>query len=163
MIEFRRVKGYEDTYVVSSTGCVFRIIGSMLRPLRTYQHTRGYLKVDLFSDSHREKKYVHRIVAEAFLEQPDGMNEINHKDENKKNNCVENLEWCDGKYNCNYGNHRKKLGRSVEQLDEDGEMLKRWDTMAEASEALGISRAKICVCCRGEREHCGGYRWRYAT
>ncbi len=163
MTEFRRVRGYEDLYVVSSNGCVFRIVGDRLRPLRQYKHTRGYLKVDLFDNYHRDKRYVHRIVAEAFLDNPRGLPEINHKDENKQNNRVENLEWCDGKYNCNYGSHCEKLGRPVEQLDEDGNVLKLWKTAADAMRTLGIEGTGIGACCRGKRQHCGGYRWRYAT
>ena len=76
--------------------------------------SKGYCKCTLHDNDGRVKsKFVHRLVAEAFLEKPDGCTEVNHKDEVKTNNSVENLEWCSHSYNSNYGERNKKIGKTM--------------------------------------------------
>ena len=108
--EWRKIVGYEGLYEVSSLGRVrsldrydernhFRK-GKVLSPIKD---TGDYLKVNLYCNGKNKKCLVHRLVAQAFIENPDNLPEVNHKDEDKSNNRVDNLEFCDRKYNVNYG------------------------------------------------------------
>ena len=114
---------------------------------------------------------VHRLVAEAFLGNPDSMTEVNHKDEVKTNNCVENLEWSDRKYNINYGTRSKKcaekllnredLSKQVYQYTLDGELIAVWKSGNEAGRN-GYNPKHISACCKGKEKKHKGYIWRYA-
>lgn len=118
--EWRPIEGYEGLYEVSNTGQVrsldmyvksrygnYRLHkGKVLSPAKD---TNGYLKVNLCYDGKDKIIRVHRLVAQAFIPNPDNLLEVNHKDEVKSNNCVENLEWCDRKYNINYGSRKDKV------------------------------------------------------
>ena len=110
MEEWRPVVGYEGLYEVSNTGQIRSIDkydtkGRFLRGkiLKLLKCRNGYLMIGLNKNGIRKGYLVHRLVADAFIERPDGLYEVNHKDEDKTNNIVENLEWCDHKYNNNYG------------------------------------------------------------
>ena len=110
MEEWRLVVGYEGLYEVSNTGQVrsldkYDTKGRFLRgkTLKLLECSNGYLLIGLSKNGIRKVYLVHRLVAEAFIERSDGLYEVNHKDENKKNNSVDNLEWCSKKYNNNYG------------------------------------------------------------
>lgn len=98
--EWRPVVGYEGLYEVSNTGQVRNYRGKLLRPGLNHN---GYLKCVLCKKGKTKTIYIHRLVAQVFIPNPDNLPEVNHKDEVKSNNCVENLEWCNRKYNCNYG------------------------------------------------------------
>lgn len=116
---WKPVKGFEGYYEVSNLGRV--------RSIDRYVNTKGdskrirngrvlkgiihneYVLVTLSKDNLKSKKRVHRIVAEAFLPNPDNLPQVNHKDEDKTNNNVTNLEWCDSKYNMNYGTLRERM------------------------------------------------------
>lgn len=89
----------EYDYFVSSDGKVFN---SKMKELKPRLHTGGYLRVSLCKNGVVKDFYIHRLVAFAFLDKPLDLNEINHKDSNKKNNCVDNLEWCNGSHNHNH-------------------------------------------------------------
>jgi len=117
MEEWKDVRGYEGIYKVSSHGRVKslqrvgyggRIIDERIMKLNP--DSDGYLILGLHKNGKTETKKVHRLVAESFVENPNGFKEVNHKDENKTNNCVENLEWCTTKYNLTYG-HRLDCAR----------------------------------------------------
>ena len=114
--EWRPIVGYEGLYEVSNTGQVrsldrydnrncFRK-GKVLSPGK---NTKGYLFVILTCNGKRKTINVHRLVTEAFLPNPDNLPEINHKDEDKTNNSVDNLEYCDRSYNINYGSRKDKV------------------------------------------------------
>lgn len=102
MEEWKNVIGYEGLYEVSSLGNVRNVRRNTL--LR-FSKNQGYLQVYLYKNGIRTGLKVHRLVAQAFIPNPDGLPQVNHKDENKTNNIFENLEWCDVVYNINYG-HR---------------------------------------------------------
>ena len=112
MIEeiWRPVVGYEGLYEVSNTGRVrsldkYDSMNRFLRGriLRLFTDGLGYLRAQLYSNSKRKSFLVHRLVAQAFIPNPDNLPQVNHRDENPSNDNVDNLEWCDGKYNVNYG------------------------------------------------------------
>lgn len=118
------LKNFEGFYEISTYGrikTVERIIytnnngyikqNSFIK--KQQKHYRGYLTVSLKKNGKIYKKYVHRLVAETFIPNPNNLPQINHKDENKKNNCVDNLEWCDNIYNMNYGSRLKQLSESL--------------------------------------------------
>ena len=104
-MQWRTIKDFKD-YKVSETGQVFSIKRNKV--LKPYEK-KNYLGVYLYQNNVRKFMTIHRLVALAFIDNPNNYPQINHKDENTKNNCVENLEWCSAKYNANYGNHNKRL------------------------------------------------------
>lgn len=118
----RSVPNYEGIYWVTQAGEIINRKGVVLKP---YDNGYGYLIVDLRKGKSKKHIRVHRIVAEAFIKNPDNLPEVNHKDENKHNNSVRNLEWCTSSYNKQYGNGRK--ARS------DG-MKKVWETRRASDE-----------------------------
>ena len=107
---WKDIVGFEGLYQVSSEGRIRRNNGELKAARQT---KNGYLITDLKRRGEKETHYVHRLVASAFIENVYGYPQINHKDENKANNNVENLEWCTAKYNCNYGNHNEKLSKAL--------------------------------------------------
>lgn len=102
---WKDIQGY-DSYQVSSDGSVRNILTG--RTLKPYER-KGYHLVYLYNSGRRKCFLLHRVVALAFIPNPNCYPEINHKDENPLNNCVENLEWCTPEYNCNYGGHNEKI------------------------------------------------------
>lgn len=108
-MQWKVIEGFED-YKVSECGQVFSLkTYTMLKPYEK----KNYLGVYLYKNRKRKFMMIHRLVAMAFIENPNNYPQINHKDENSKNNSVENLEWCYAKYNVNYGNHNKRLSESL--------------------------------------------------
>ena len=103
MEEWKNVIGYEGLYEVSNIGNVKNVRRNTL--LKLSKTNDGYIQVSLYKNGIRTGLRVHRLVAEAFLPNPDGLPLVNHKNEDKSDNSVENLEWCTAKYNTNYG-HR---------------------------------------------------------
>lgn len=99
MEDWKDIKGYEGEYQISSCGRVRSLKTN--RVLKLYEG--DYSRVCLCKNGVKKTWKVHRLVADAFIPNPDNLPEINHKDENKYNNCVENLEWCSKVYNNNYG------------------------------------------------------------
>lgn len=175
MIEiWRDIKDYEGLYQVSNFGRV-RSLGNgnsnrskvkILKP----GNTRGYLRVCLCKDGKEKNFLVHRLVAEAFIPNPLNLPQVNHKSEDKKDSRVENLEWCDHKYNMNYGTRNKsiskkntngKLSKPVLQYSQDGTLICEWVSASEIERQLGYIRGGISNCCRGETTQAYGYLWKY--
>lgn len=117
----------------------------------------GYLKVDL-----QPTKEVHSLVAKTWLPSRGlDQTDVNHKDENKHNNRVENLEWCTKAYNNKYGTRLKKVSKVVLQFDKQGNFIAEYPSTAEAARQTGIYQASICACCNGKRKSAGGFVWKY--
>ena len=100
---WKDVKDYEGLYQISDKGRVKSLWFGKEKILKPGRDTCGYLQVNLSKNGEKKTYQVHRLVAKSFLPNPDNLSEVNHKDENKENNIVENLEFCDRKYNINYG------------------------------------------------------------
>ena len=160
---WKKIEGY-SRYSVNEVGDVRN--DRTGRILRWGQDKRwGYYNICLYDDSGKKRgRWIHRLVAEAFIPNPDNLPQVNHKDENKANNSVENLEWCTASYNSNYGTHNTKIGRALSKRVyqyEDGELVGWYDSTKLAGRFLGISPSKISDCCRGKKKKAGGYKWTY--
>ena len=107
---WKDIKGYEGLYQVSNLG---RVRNIKYRRLLKYGYVGEYNRVTLYSDSKPDYRMVHRLVAESFIDNPNNYPIVNHKDENKSNNVVSNLEWCTMAYNLNYGNCQIKKSLSM--------------------------------------------------
>ena len=154
------VLGYNGKYSVSTFGNVRNNnTGKILKPCKD---CKGYLSVKLYDDNTKPKIHkIHRLVAITFIPNPSNLPQVNHKDEVKINNYVDNLEWCDNIYNCNYGNHNKKLPTSVAQYDCNKNYIRRSDSMSDASKPLNICLSSIHRCCKHHRPTAGGFIWEY--
>lgn len=133
-----------------------------------------YEKVELSNgDGWRRGFMVHVLVARTFIPNPNNLPFVNHKDENSRNNRVENLEWCTQKYNCNYGTHNERMAktisetayqrRKVVQLSLDGDFIAQFNSIAIASRTLNVSRTSISLCCRGINQTGHNYHWMYLS
>jgi hypothetical protein len=183
---WKPITGYEGYYEVSNHGkvrSVARIIHKVHSPSGTvYQwckpsmilnSNRGghnYLRVDLCVDYVAKTHYVHRLVAETFIPNPDDLPEINHMDEDRHNNHVDNLEWCSRIYNQNYGTvvHRiretsaRTRGRAVVQMDLNGNQIQVFSAVREASRQTGVNTACIWQVCNGKRKTAHGFTFKFA-
>ena len=152
------IAGYEGLYAINNDGKVWSYRKNMF--LKSYL-ARGYFKVCLCKDKIRRQVLIHRLVAEAFIPNPTNLPQINHIDENKKNNCVENLEWCDAKHNINYGGHNEKVARKHCKKVYCVELDKVFESAKSAAIQLGLSGSNIAKCCKGKYKTTGGYHWKY--
>lgn len=168
MVEiWKDVDGYDGLYQVSNIGNVrslnYRGTG-LVRNLVPKVNNCGRLWVDLRG----KPLLVHRLVAKAFIPNPNEYPQINHKDENPKNNVVENLEWCTGEYNRSVYSAKKSRGRPkvrhkpINQFGADGELVKRWNDSRTIANETGMRQSSITQCCDGKRKTAYGFKWQYA-
>ena len=155
METWKDVPGYEGFYEVSTNGNVRRF--GKNKNLKPIENNRGYTSVHLCKDNARKKHRVNRLVAMAFIANEGKLPQVNHIDENKANNNVENLEWCDPKYNSNHGTRNKRISVSV--LCKETGMV--FPSTVTAADWAGTFPSCISRCCRGGRKSAGGYRWEY--
>lgn len=163
---WKPVVGYEGLYEVSNIGRVRSINfhkSGKAKVMRPSFNTWGYLIVDLRKNNKRHSYTVHRLVALAFIPNPDNLPEINHKNEIKYDNTVENLEWCTRKYNINYGTGNERRGRrkSIVQFDNNGNVVRKWESGFAASRYYQIDRHGIYNCLHGKQKTCKGFVWKY--
>lgn len=167
--EWRDIKGFEGKYMVSNLGKVkslnYRRTGKE-KILKGKDNGHGYLQVKLHKDGKGIWYLVHVLVATAFLDNVDNLPEVNHKDEDKTNNCVENLEYCSSLYNANYGTRNKrraeKRSKPVFSVDKESGLIMWWQSAHEAEKYTGTAQSNICACCKGKLNSCGGHIWFYA-
>ena len=170
---------YEGLYKVSNLGRILSLNyhqtgkADLMTPV---EMPNGYLQVTLCKNKEYKKCYVHRLVAETFLSNPENLPQVNHKDEDKTNNFVflnedgsvdkekSNIEWKSPKGNCNHGtrNERSAKARSkrVLQLSLDGELIREWESTRECGRN-GFSQSHVSACCRGEEKTHKGFRFMY--
>ena len=165
---WKDVIGYEGWYQVSNLGRVKSLDRVVkYKNGKTYKYkeeirtltkdNKGYLRVLVSKNGKHQNLRVHRLVAQAFIPNPRDLSQVNHKDEDKTNNRVDNLEWCDCQYNVDYS-----LSKPVCQYDDNGNLLRVWKSIIEASRNLQIPDTHIGECCKGVYKQSGGYVWRYA-
>lgn len=172
MEEWKDIKGYEGLYQVSNEGNVRSLNynhTNTIKNLKLTLETHGYLVASLVKNSKQTRKYVHRLVAETFIPNPNNYLIINHKNEKKDGNAVDNLEWCDHKYNNNYGtrneriskhNINKKNSKQVYQYTLDGKLVAIWASTRECGRN-GYNQRSISKCCNGKLKTHKGYIWSY--
>lgn len=167
MEEWRNIEGFAN-YQVSNLGNVRSSRKVLVKALDKY----GYHTVSLHNTNGMKVCKVHRLVAKAFLPDYDDNLQVNHKDEVKTNNQVNNLEMCTNRYNCNYGSRRTALAKPVIQETLDGIFIKEWESTRQIERELGYKHTSISACCRGQIKdwHTGNtypvhsaynFRWRY--
>lgn len=158
--EWRPIAGYEGLYEVSDDGRVrTRKSGHYrLRKIKTNPIT-GYCELALNKDGVSKTHRVHRLVAQAFLDNPDDLPCVNHKDENKQNNCVDNLEWCTVKYNNDYSSYRRR--KRVLAYDVEGNLLASFESEQLAAQFLGVTKPAISAAITGMHETCMGLLLRH--
>lgn len=175
MVEWRDVVGYEGLYKVNNKGDVKSVDRYIFRrgtynlikghKLAKTPFRNGYIKAVLCKNGKVKQALVHRLVAEAFIENPLNLPQINHKDENVKNNCVENLEWCTSKYNANYGTRNKrqsqKVSKPVNQYDLDGNLIKKWDQVRSVVSG-GYDTKSVITACKTKGKIYKKSLWEYA-
>lgn len=161
MIEiWKDIAGYEGLYKISNLGDVYSV--KRKRKLKLLNSHHGYKRIRLYTDSKSWKIYaVHRLVAAAFIPNPNNFPEVNHKDENGSNNKANNLEWCTRSYNVNYGQRNSKIYSAVIMLTMDNVPIKEFECQSKASKEMNIRQGSISNCCRGFSKTAGGYKWRY--
>lgn len=157
--------GFETKYLISNLGNI-KSIGTYNtcknnQLIKQYKkHDKNdYMQVRLYDNGRAKTIEVHTLVAKAFIPNPSNLPMVNHKDENKSNNIVSNLEWCDNQYNIRYSR-----GRAVCQYDKiTRRFIKEYPTITDASEELNIPIPNISKCCKGQRQSAGGYIFLYKS
>lgn len=170
--DWKDIAGYEGLYQISNLGRVKSFRQGKRNGakdetfLKLSLNANGYPQVTLYrSPSDRHKFLVHRLVAQAFLANPDNLYAVNHIDENPQNNRVTNLEWCTISYNNAYGTakirHSITSGQRVQQFTLNGVLLATYESLHIASEITGVEKHAIKDCCSGHSQTGHGYVWRY--
>lgn len=163
---WRDVKDYEGKYEVSNLGRV-RSLNYLHtgkeRLLKKQLYKNGYEYVCLYKNGEEKKCKIHRLVAMAFIPNPDGLPCVNHKDENPSNNVTSNLEWCTAAYNNAYGTRTERTFKRVYQYMKDGSFVRSYCSTQEASRVTGVKQSNISACClnRPHFKTAGGYIWSF--
>jgi hypothetical protein len=184
MVElWKDISGYEGLYKISSHG---RVWSCRLNKAMSLKINKGYLMVNLKIDKAEKNCSVHRLVAMAFLENPQNKREVNHLDEDKLNNRVENLQWVTSKENANWGTRNQRIsdyvkahpvttyrtsdkrwiraGRQIKQINKyTNEVIATYNSISEVVEKYGYHQGNISSCCSGKRNEASGYIWQYAS
>lgn len=194
--EWRPVKGYEGLYEVSSFGRV-RSVDRNVRYVNGNIHHRkgkflsqyirpdGYVQIEISKDNNKRQVTAHRLVAEAFIPNPDNLPQVNHRNEDKTANYPDNMEWCNSKYNNNFGTKPQRISKKLSgrnhtnvsilkmretkrskmkpvlQYTLDGEFVAEYESQRAAQRQTGTNESHIGRCCRGECNYAGGFIWRY--
>ena len=174
---YRDIEGYEGHYMVDTKGNVFSLKRKKI--MTPCKSNNGYMQVHLSIGGVMKSHKIHRLVAKTFIPNPYNLPQVNHKDEDKTNNCVENLEWCTQSYNMNYNDGQKRRASSrdyeeiskkrsevqskeVTQYDFDGRIVAIWRN-AYVAEEHGYNRTMINQCCLGNKKSHKGYVWKYTN
>lgn len=151
--EWKDIEGFENQYAVSTKGRVRNLKNGKI--LAGSYGNDGYRFVRLKGKHHS----IHRLVALAFLDNPNNLPQVNHIDEKKDNNDVSNLEWCSASYNVNYSSH--KCSCKVKQIDKNGNLIMIWNSLSQIEHELGYKSGSISNVCKGMRRYVYGFKWQY--
>ena len=150
---FKHIENFEG-YSISATGVVLNPYGKVLKQV---PNKKGYLCVFLNNKEKKHKQFfVHRLVASAFIPNPNNYPQINHKDRNPSNNNVDNLEWCNNTYNQRYSN-----AKQIVQYDINGNLLKFWNAISDIQKELGIPSTNVSKCCKAKIKTINGFIFLY--
>ena len=155
-------------YTITDDGKVISYKFKEPKIMKTWLQQSGYENIKLCKENQTYHFLIHRLVAEAFIPNPNNLPEVNHKDENKCNNSVDNLEWCDRIYNANYGTGvercRVQKFKKLEMLDMvTKEVIRTFESGKEAEHITGISRKYISLVCHQKKHSAGGFIWRFTN
>lgn len=179
---WKAVKGYDKSYMVSTLGRVKSLERYVMRKgggsikvrervLKERYAPNGYASVILYKNGTPKKYSIHRLVAIAFIDNPKNKPYVNHKDGNKVNNCVSNIEWCTQYENMRHASkngllsapsgRRHYKNKKVLQINPNGEIINEYYSVKNASDETGINEGNISNCARGVVNSAGGYTWKY--
>ena len=184
---WKDIKNYEGYYQISNYGNVRSLdrideLGRLIKgrekvkQKQHYNKDNCYLNIILYKNGQKQRFYIHRLVAEAFIPNPENKPQVNHNDRNKKNNKIDNLEWVtiseNIKYSYNFDDRKKSTGchkigkenimsKKVKQYDLEGNFIKKWESARQASIQTNIDYSTIKQVCRGKGKKAGGYIWKY--
>ena len=174
--EWRDVVGYEGLYQVSSEGRVKSLERKFINKIGRERYVKecflkpgadrgGYLRVGLCDGEKRKTFKVHRLVCEAFHENPDNKPQVNHINEIKTDNRASNLEWATARENSNFGTRNERLGKAqskpVGQYTLDGDLIKAWQSTNEVQRQTGFSQGNISLAANGKYKQAYGFTWKY--
>ncbi len=160
---WKDVVGFEGIYWVSNLGQIKSVQrkGSKGGVMQGHADKKGYINVTLRKDGHQYTKKLHRLVAEAFLPNPDNYLEVNHKNEDKSDNRADNLEWCDSTYNQHYGSRTERANLSCGKPIICIETGKIFNGAAWAAREMSLDPSSITKAVKNPNRTCGGYHWKY--
>ena len=175
---WKDIKNYEGIYQVSNYGRIRRLerviehktcYGGLYhirdKILKPKIEKDGYYRIGLRKDGIKKYYRLNRLVAQTFISNSNEYQVVNHKDENKLNNNVDNLEWCTQKYNVNYGDginkRKKKISIKINQYDLEDNYIKTWNSINDAVRYYN-GNTQICQCCKEKRNSASGFKWKYA-
>ena len=145
------IKGYEGIYGITSCGRVYSYKNKMFlvpRPTRD-----GYFQVNLYKNGERKLCYVHRLVAEAYIPNPNNLPQVDHIDNDKTHNYVNNLQWITSR-----DNNRKSKNKPILQYTLDGEFVREWPSAMDVGKVVNST---ICNCLKGRYKQAYGFIWKY--
>lgn len=154
--EWRPIDGYPN-YQVSDRGRVMNLKSG--RVLKQAVDNHGYECVALYKDGKIKQCRIHRLTAEAFIPNPNNLAQVNHIDENKRNNDVSNLEWVTALHNIQHSTHQRSC--KINQLTLDGEYIRQWNSSMDIEREFGFNSGGIISCCKGKQKTAYGYKWEY--
>ena len=166
MEEWKEIIGYENSYWISNLGNV----KSKRKQLKLTINKDGYYIVNLSKKGKSKVFNVHRLVAIHFIKNPNNLEQVNHKDENKLNNCVSNLEWCTLQQNHNYGTRNTRTGisqrnnsrsKAVLQYDLNMNFIQEFPSVSEIQRQFMFNHNNIIRCCNGKYTQAYGYIWKF--
>lgn len=160
---WKAIPGYEGLYEVSNLGRVRSLNYGRTGKVQVLKLTptkKGYLLTGLHKQGKKKTYKVHRLVAEAFIPNPNNLPEVNHIDENKTNNRVENLEWCSSKYNSNYGTRNERVSEAHKKKVICLELKRIFDSVTDVTEYLDTYPGNVSTAIR-KGHKCKGYTFKY--
>lgn len=165
--EWKEVFGFDILFEVSNTGRLRTKHHGKQGYKKEYRYItpidngKGYLRVNLKLNHKQKTVYIHKLVAEAFVDNPYNLSEVNHIDEDKTNNNADNLEWCTHEYNCQYGTRNERVGRKHAKRIKCNELNYIFDSIGEAAAVFNVCKSAINNCLKGRSKTCAGYTWSY--